>query len=419
MKIVVLGDRMIGQGASAYSKIAYETCTRLAKMGHKIAHIPIGRANRLGMLPVEDVLIYTSGDHPFAEDEATNHYNSFQADIIVTIKEPWAFNHFFRDAINWVPMAIIDHSPVNPAITSRLQSAFKTIAVSRFGQRELQQKNIQSSYIPHGVHPEIYRPLEKPFDKAYCKKLWYMEPDDFIIGIVAMNRVRKMIPRMLRGYKRFLELNPDVKSHLFLWTKVTPDNYGDEVTGIADCGVNLMPEIFELGLGNPPNDVRWFDPADYDRFMRMGGLPEYDPSGGWDMVKLYNAMDCHLLGTGGEAFGMTLIEAQASGVPVVCTDYAGGPEQVGAGILVPANDYDVIGTPGHRIALADIDKMAEALTKIMNADPEKLARRARRFAERYDWNNIMKDYWEPFLDDCENELYPLITKQGGTTRWAS
>jgi glycosyltransferase involved in cell wall biosynthesis len=61
--------------------------------------------------------------------------------------------------------------------------------------------------------------------------------------------------------------------------------------------------------------------------------------------------------------------------------------------------------------------MAEALTRIMNADREKLSRKARRFAERYDWNRIISNYWQPFLEDAERELKPLLTKEGARA-WA-
>jgi glycosyltransferase involved in cell wall biosynthesis len=61
--------------------------------------------------------------------------------------------------------------------------------------------------------------------------------------------------------------------------------------------------------------------------------------------------------------------------------------------------------------------MAEALTRIMNADREKLLRKARRFAERYDWNIIMERYWKPFLEECGVELKPLLTKEGARA-WA-
>jgi len=404
LRILWLSDRIIG-GYSAYSKVTYEVCTRLTKMGHKVAHIPMGGANRMGKWVYQGVMIYPSGRDPWCEDVAVKHYIDFRADMLITLKEPWVFDSIHRQAINFVPHAIIDHSPVNPAITSRLHTAFKVIAVSRHGQRELRRAGIPSTYIPHGVRCDLYRPL----DKAKCKKLWFVNEDDFVVGIVAMNRARKMIAHQLRGYKRFLENNPDVKSKLILWTNVNPTVLQEEARpiGVSDVGVNLLPEIMGLGLGEL---VLWPDEELY-----LNGIPDWageDYEGGWDMVKLYNSFDVLLHCTGGEGFGLPLIEAQACGVPVITTEYAAGPELVGAGLTVRYNDYVVISTPGTRFALADIDQMAEALERIMNANPERLARKARRFAERYDWNIVMEKYWKPFLEECETELRPLVTSEG-------
>jgi len=408
LRIMVLGDKMIG-GISAYTKIAFETCTRLVKMGHQVAHIPMAMANRMGRQVYYGVLLYPSGRHPWCEDVAVQHYADFKSDLLVTLKEPWVFNDIYRTAINFVPYAIIDHSPVSAAITSRLHTAYRVLAPTRFAQMELRNAGIENvTYIPHGVNTEVYKPLE---NRAECRKLFFLPEDEFIVGVVAMNRARKMIPRMLRGYRRFLELNPDVKSHLMLWCNVMPQTMPDETAvGVADVGVDLVPEILRLGLGEA---VRWPSWAEIEQ---MGGLPEQNP-GGWDMVKLYNCFDVLLLCSGGEAAGMPLLEAQACGVPVVTTDYAGGAEHVGAGLTVPYSDYVIINTPGSRYALADVDQMAEALTKIMNADRGRLGVKARRFAERYSWENIMERYWRPFLEETERELKPLITKDGLKT-WA-
>jgi len=405
-----LADRI--WGTSGYSKVVYNTCIRLLKLGHKIAHVPMGMALRGGKFNYQGVLVYPSGNNPFGEDVAINHYTDFKADMLITIKDVWVFKHLHEVAVNLCPMVPVDHSPVSPMITSRLHTAFRVIAISRFGQRELRQAGIESRYIPHGVDTLIYKPLEE--HREDCKRMFFLKPDEFAVGIVALNRARKMIPRMLRGYKRFLELNPDVKSKLLLWTNVRPVQYGEETRtpGVADVGVNLLTEIMQLGLGE---DVLWPN----EKLIREG-LPEWagpDYKGGWDMVKLYAAMDCLLFCTGGEGFGLPLLEAQACGVPVVTTDYAAAPEVVGAGYVVPVSDYVVINTPGTRYALADIDKMAEALTKIMNADRARLARKARRFAERYDWDRVVDVYWKPFLEECERELFPKISKEGLST-WA-
>ena len=399
LRLMVLSDR--AWGTSGYSKVTWWTCQILRRRGHSVAHVPLGRALRGGKFNYQGVLVYPSGNDPWCEDVALRHYEDFKADALITIKDVWVFNHLYRYAVHWVPMCPVDHSPVSPMITSRLRHAFKVVAISRFGQRELKKAGIEAHYIPHGVDTKLYRPL----DKAKCKQLFYMNPDDFVVGVVARNQARKMIPRMLRGFRRFLELNPDAKAKMMLWTNIRPLTPPESTPiGVADVGVNLLPEIIELGLNEV---VLWPEERIIDE-----GLPEWAGEGGWDMVKLYNSFDVLLHCTGGEGFGLPLIEAQSCGVPVVATDYSAMPELVGAGLTVPAPDYVIINTPGTRYALADIDKMAEALAKIYSADREKLARRARRFAERYNWELIAERYWKPFLEEVEAELKPLVTKEG-------
>lgn len=404
MRLIFQGDRMWGN--SAYSKVVYNLSTRLLKEGHKVAHIPMSRSLKGGPFNQNGVLIYPSGLDPFSQDVAVEHYIHFNADMLITVKEPWVFNRLHKEAINFVPMAIIDHSPVSASIISKLHTAFKVIAISRFGQGELKRKQIESTYIPHGVS-EVYRPLNED-QRMACRKMFALDPDEFVVGIVAMNRSRKLISRQILGYKRFLDLNPDVKSHLFLWTDLHPTRRMDEPTvGISDVGISLLPEIMELGMGEA---IKW-----PDRKNVTNGIPEWDGENyidGWDMVKLYNSFDVNMLCTGGEGAGLPYIEAAACGVASICTDYAGAPEYVGPGLTVSAKEYVILNSPGTRYYLPDIDGMAKALTKLYNTDREKLARKLTSHAERYSWDNIVKRYVNPFMDECEAELKPLLTKDG-------
>jgi len=406
MKLMFIGDKILG-GNSAYSKIGLELCNRLAQAGHKVAHIPTGFANHMGIQSLDNgVRIYESGNTPFSEDVVEEHYMHFKADMLISLKETWCFNLLPFLPINYVPHCIIDHEPLSPLITYGLGTTYRNIAITRFGQRMLKNAGFSSTYIPHGVDCNIFKPILE--HKKECRKLWFLDEDSFVIGIVAMNRARKMIPRMLRGFKRFKEINPDVKAQLMLWTDIRPPAQPEDTPmGIGDVSVDLLPEMVELGI--IPSTV-----LPHSKLIKHG-IPDWSGDNyqsGWDMVKLYGAMDVLLNCTGGEGFSLPLVEAQACGVPVICTDYAGGPEQVGAGLVVPYSDYVILNTPGTRYALCDTEKMAEALTKIYNADREKLAKKARVFALRYDWNTVVEQYYKPFLSECESELHPLIAKEG-------
>lgn len=404
-----LGDRILN-GKSAYSKLGYEICTRLAKSGHNVAHTPIARANKMGKQMTEGVVIQPSGDDYFSEDVALENYTDFRADMLISIKDTWVFNHIPKICINYVPFAIIDHTPVSDSITGRLNYVFKTIAVSRFGQMELRKKRIDSVYIPHAVNTDIFKPLP-PEEKVKARDTFGLPQDAFVVGIVAMNRARKMIPRMLRGFKRFKDQNPDVNAHLMLWTNIQPRRPSEDITlGVSDVGVNLVPELFALGINEHVHFPNWND------VEKMGGLPDSDQSGK-DMVHLYNSFDVNFLCSGGEAAGLPYLEANSCGVPSVGSNYAGAPEYIGPGFTVAWHDYEIFNTPGVRYVLADIDGMMEGLQKVYDGDREKLSKKCRRFALTYDWNLVMDAYWKPFISDCAKELYPLITKKGEKS-WA-
>lgn len=83
-----------------------------------------------------------------------------------------------------------------------------------------------------------------------------------------------------------------------------------------------------------------------------------------------------------------------------------------------AENYVIIATPGIRYYLADVDGIADALRRIYDADRAKLAVRCRAFAEKMSWENVIKDYWVPFLRSCETELYPRVSKEG-VSSWAN
>jgi len=411
IRILWNSDRIVG-GTSAYSRVTREILFRLAERGWPVAHVPMGHANRMGKWVWKGVMIYPSGDDPWNEDVIVDHYVDWKADILVVLKDIWVLRSTYKWTLNFVPYVPIDHEPVSPSITSRLHTAFRIMVPSRFAQRELRRAgvDIPVSYVPHGVDCKVFRPLE---DRERCKRAWFLEPDDFTVLVIARNQSRKMIPRMLRVYKRFLENNPDVESHMLLWTDVRPKGVrkryeGALAMGVADVSVHLLPEIMELGLGEK---VMWPDEK-----LIMEGLPDWS-GGGQDMVGLYNAADVVLLTTGGEGAGLPLLEGAACGTIGVTTDYAAGPEYVGPGLAVPASDYVVLNTPGTRYALVDIDRAAEALEKIMNGDRGRMARKCRRWAERFDWGRVMEKYVIPFFEECESELYPKVSSKG-VESWA-
>lgn len=101
-----------------------------------------------------------------------------------------------------------------------------------------------------------------------------------------------------------------------------------------------------------------------------------------EMPEIYRACDLFVFSTSpDESFGIVLLEAMASGLPVVATDDPIRAEITGdAGILVDPTDTNAY---------------AKA---IKNALSKKWGNKPRKQAEKFNWNNIAKQYEKLFLD---------------------
>lgn len=75
-----------------------------------------------------------------------------------------------------------------------------------------------------------------------------------------------------------------------------------------------------------------------DLFLPLISISDLDE---WDVVKLYQSMDCLLFPSFYEGFGLPPLEAMACGVPVVASNAASLPEVIGdAGVLANPDDID-------------------------------------------------------------------------------
>jgi glycosyltransferase involved in cell wall biosynthesis len=215
-----------------------------------------------------------------------------------------------------------------------LSGAFKRVLVERYGV---------SPWRVHVISPGIDLERFSPDGRGEARALLGIG-DDAWVALAA----RRLIPRM--GIDVLLEA----------WARLAPSR-GDLVLLVVGEGperTRLADESDRLGL------------ADTVRFV---GAVSDD-----ELASCYRAADvCIVPSVALEGFGLVVLEALASGTPVVASDVGGLPETLASldpSLVVPAGDSD---------ALAD--RLRAALDGSMPLPPRKTCR---SFAERFSWDVV-------------------------------
>jgi len=167
-----------------------------------------------------------------------------------------------------------------------------------------------------------------------------------------------------------------------------------EASGIAN-GVNINRLLSAVGA--PEKQVRIVPQFEY----RMGISAQ-------TVAALIRSSDVLLATARGEGFGVPTLEAQATGVPVIVTNWTASPELVGHGWIVEGQkEWDEFQASFWK--LPSVDGIIDALEQsyALKGDKTRLAEaRAAsiKFAEPYQTDNVFANHWRPVLNTMEAML---------------
>lgn len=334
-----------------------------------------------GKLMIDGVLHYPKINHVYGSDALVLHAQDFKADVVFTLQDTWVLHPNDLSQVNrFIPICPVDHDPVPNAVLEKLKYAYRIVTYSRFGQKELQRKGLMSTYIPHTVNTEVFRPL----NKAERKKASGLPENAFVLGMVAANKdnpPRKSFQEVLDAFKLFLEQVPEA----LLYIHTNPDQPGGfpikeygKFIGIVDK--LLFPDTYQMTFNTTKEQ----------------------------MNMVYNAMDVLLSPSFSEGFGVPIIEAQAAGVPVIVNNWTSMPELVKPGVTgeicdVATKRFTALGSYA---GIPSVPSLLDCMIKVHQADRVKMGQEARKFMiEQYDTRTVFENNWKPFLGKLELEIY--------------
>jgi len=311
VKIVVLSDSPTL--CTGYRNQATQLVRHLEKQGHEIHYLAngyIGSDIQNITLDGGEEFKYKiyghSHDNQYFNRTLSKTLKELKADRLIVLLDtfmlyPWFLNVDTAPAKTffWFPS---DGGGGMPKDCQKiLQKIDVPVAMAEFGQKQCKDYyNLPVEHIPHGVDCDSFYPLPAE-EKKDLKKKWGLD-GKFVIGVVARNQPRKNLDRTVKAMKLVADKIPNA----ILFLHLDPNDPAQPMFKISEL-------VKKFGIENR---------VIYSGMSAFNGFPQSK------MNEVYNVMDCFLLTTSGEGFGVPIIEAMSCEIPVVATNYTTTPELV-------------------------------------------------------------------------------------------
>lgn len=208
------------------------------------------------------------------------------------------------------------------------------------------------SQIYNGVDQNGFSP--KQVDDSVVLPEYLKQDGMLVVGTVGRLAAVKDQLILVEAFRKLVERNPEYRTTLRL-----------VIVGDGPLRPKIESYIADAGLA----DVSWL------------------PGDRTDIPELLRSMDIFVLPSLGEGISNTILEAMASGLPIVATDVGGNPELVEPninGILIPVGDSD---------------KLADSIEALVQ-DPEKRqsfgAASSRKVSEKHNWERTVESYMQVY-----------------------
>ncbi len=360
MKILWMSDSP--NLTTGYGIVTDNIVRRLIKLGHSVEVIGWNNTQKESY---NGYTIHPRNKDLYCKDVILDYISKFKPDYLITLCD-LSFIKYFEELdlnVRWIPYYPFDGGlPAPTEFIPLLKKAYKRIAMSKHTQFMTKELGLDSELIYHGVDLDIF----KPMNKENIKKEFGLE-NKFIIGMVARNQMRKMIPELIKTFKIFSKDKDDVI--LYLHTEMNSKMGWDLKDFVNKHKLNekvIFSNIKNLGIGLKQEE----------------------------MCKIYNLFDVHALSTSGEGFGLPVLESMACGIPNVLTDFTTSRELVeGRGELVKVKTT-ITGPFNMERAIVDIDVFAKKLELLYQNDVlmKEYSKKSIEFAKKYSWDNIIKEW---------------------------
>ena len=345
-------------------------------------------------------------------------------DVYIATQDIWgvdfAIGKKWWNRITSVIWTTLDSLPILPTAVEKadkiknywIWSNFAVKALHKLGHKHVKQVS--------GVinEKEFYKLKESKRQSLRAKH--NIPEDSFVIGFVFRNQLRKSVPNLLQGYKKFKQANPDKKTFLLLHTHF---GEGWNIHRQADEHEVDKKEILTTYICKAclNYEVKPFTEQDIDckACTALKAQVTTNPQIGVDeseLNEIYNLMDvyCHPFTSGGQE--IPIQEAKLVELVTLVTNYSCGEDMCVPNAQSLPLDWSEYREPGTEFIKASTspDSIAKQLGTVLKMSPEKRMRMgqiARGWTiKNYSVNNI-GPLFEKFIDESPYTNYDFSQKE--------
>lgn len=348
-------------------------------------------------------------------------------DVYIAAQDIWgvdfAAQRSWFDKITSVIWTTLDSLPILPAAIKTAKKCDNFWVWSNFAQKEMHKMGIKNVKTLHGaLEEDDFFKLEK--DKKNSLRLYNnIDKDDFVIGFVFRNQLRKSVPNLIKGFKQFKSENSSSRAKLLLHTHLKE---GWDIRNlIEENNINPKDVLFTYICEDCLSyEVRSFINADCE-CKSCGAKNSLDTvSVGKGVTEcqlneIYNLMDtyCHPFTSGGQE--IPIQEAKLTELITLVTNYSCGEEMCepeAHSLALEWDEFREIGT-NFRKANTKPESIATQLEKVYKMSPEarsEIGAKAREWTiENFSISRIGLTL-ESFIDNSpliDEEKYPTPEKK--------
>jgi glycosyltransferase involved in cell wall biosynthesis len=380
----------------------------------------------IGSIPADQAFLdKIKGDGGLARIANYGHFaidaaiESEKPDIFLGIEDIWAFNGYWNrpwwNKINCMVWTTLDSLPLLPESVKMAKECQNYFVWASFAEKAMASAGHPHVKTLHGsLVGDNFKKLSDS-NRADLKKTFGLS-DNFVIGFVFRNQLRKSVPNLLDGYKLFSQRNPTAKAKLLLHTNWKEG--WDIVRSCAERSIDLSNILTTYSCSKCKNyAVHNFVGHDADcpycKAKKSFNTVSIDCGvNEAQLNEIYNMMDvyCHPFTSGGQE--IPIQEAKLCELVTLVTNYSCGEDmcsEESGGIPLKWNKYE---EPVTQFIKASTDEasICESLEKVLRMSEEERAA-AGKLSRQYILDNYSIDVIGPRLESIFDAMPPIPEAQ--------